>query len=81
MSRVEKDFSELDTDKVDFTTDWTWGSCGQPFKDGERFISHVAEDMTETRYKLPRCLNYMINLEKEWATKEAQDKMKMALGL
>jgi hypothetical protein len=84
MKRIEKDFSELDTSKVDFKgNDWTFSCGGYPSEDHDWAISHIAddEDMTETRYKLPKCLNEMVRTISRWGREEAEKTMRRALGL
>ena len=88
MSRIEKDFSDLDIHKVDFHKKagggfWTSGSGGHPLQDGERYISFVEDndEMQETRYKLPNCINEMINLERKSAAEEVKREIKRAIGI
>ena len=64
MTRIEKAFSDLDISKVDFSSGrWHYGRGGLPHGDFEWSISHISDDMTETRYKLPDCLSKMLNTQ------------------
>ena len=82
FGRTEKEFSDLDVDQVDFKNGhWTFGCGGYPLKGREWSISHVAEDFTETRYKLPTCINHIINNVRHWGADEAKRAIRSALGL
>jgi hypothetical protein len=82
MDRIEKDFSEIDADKVDFqNSEWTFGRGGHPLKDHEWSISHIDEDLNETRYKLPACINKMLHRQYQWGKDKALRNVRNALGL
>lgn len=82
MDRIEKDISEIHWDSVDFKSgSWSWGRGGLPLKDNEYSISYVSEELIETRYKLPQCINIMLRRTEEWGKTDAQGKMKRALGI
>lgn len=86
MNRIEKDWKELDADKVDFNhkgplQQWTWSRGGRPLEDWEWSISAINEDLTETRYKLPECLNTMLNAQFRYGEESARGKMRNALGV
>lgn len=57
--RIEKDWTELDFTKVDFKSgEWLLGCGGLPLLDDQYAITYInSEDLSETRYKLPECLN------------------------
>lgn len=59
--RIEKDWKDLDFDKVDMDSgNWSWGRGGHPLSDYQYSISHVSDKLVETRYKMPLCINQML---------------------
>jgi len=80
--RIEKELKDLNFDLVDFDSGaWSWGKGGRPLEDNEFSITHTAEDLTETRYRLPKCLNEMMLRHYEWGAEEARYKIRRALGV
>ena len=80
--RIEKKLIDLDTSKVDFENgSWGWCRGGHPLRDGQYAISHVADDdeLTETRYALPDCINKMLRQEAKRGADEARRKIRIAL--
>jgi hypothetical protein len=82
MDRIEKSFTDLDIDAVDFQSgNWSWGCGGHPLRDNEYSISHVSAKLVETRYKLPECINYMLKRQYGFGDSERIGKIKKALGI
>lgn len=69
---IQKPISELPIDisfdKHDWTKNWSYGKWGY----ADYAITHVLEDGTEHRYKLPKVIGQMIEREREQGKKEAQ---------
>lgn len=86
MRRIEKDWKELDFEKVDFDykgpgLQWTWARGGSPLEDYEWSISSIDQEMNETRYKLPECFNTMLNRQFQFGAESARGKIRSALGV
>lgn len=85
MDRIEKNWTELNFDEVDFESgEWSFGCGGYPFQDGEYGISrhcHETEsEVVEIRYKMPKCINKMLKRRYENGVVEQQDRVRKALG-
>ncbi len=70
MSRIEKDYTELDFNSVDFDVvdtanphhKWSWGQGGHPLSDNEFYISSFdGKSFVETRYRLPEIISEMLS--------------------
>jgi len=82
MKRIEKNWSDLDFDTVDFDDgNWGFSSGGHPHNTGEWSICHADDDLNETRYKLPECINHMMRLQRKWGDDDAIGRIKHALRL
>lgn len=79
--RIEKNWKDLDLEKVDFSQggNWNWSRGGLPLLDYEYAISHYSENGTETRYKLPPCINKMLKQQYSLGANEARRKIRSAL--
>ena len=67
MADYNLPFDELDFDAVDFDDGhWSFGCSGTGFRltINQFFISYTDEDLNETIYILPKCLNWIIAHEK-----------------
>lgn len=74
---VEKDFSELDFSAVDFNSGhWAWGGG-----DKKWMIYHVSSDLVRINYRLPECLNHMINSSYDHGEDMAKKIIQKALGI
>jgi len=81
VGRIEKTWKELDFVSVDFTNGWSWGCGGLPLENREWAISHVTKDLIETRYKMPPCINEMLNRQHQKGGEDKKQEILHALGL
>jgi len=82
MDRIELDISDIDFESVDFNSGkWHWGCGGHPLQDHEWFIAYVDDDLVETRYKMPSCINKMLRMRYEYGQNDAKRSIQSALGL
>ena len=82
MERIEKLLSDLDTSKVNFEDGhWSYGRGGHPLHDCEWAISHTSDEYVETRYKLPDCLNVMMEAQYRHGGEDARGQIRHALGV
>lgn len=70
-----KSWKDLDFDAVDFNSGWAWSRAGTSFS-----ISHVDEDLAETEYKMPSCINSMLRQERRFGKESVRSEMKKVLG-
>jgi hypothetical protein len=76
MNDIEKPFSELPLDADLTNGSWCWG-----FSKGNGFIEYVAEDLSSTRYNMPKAVIQAIEFYAEHRVKENQNIMRQAIGL
>jgi len=82
MNRIEKEFKDLDLDKVDlFSPRWYWGRGGLPLKDDEWFVTHLSEILQETRYKLPEFINYLLKSRYTDGQENVRNEIKKILNI
>lgn len=84
MKRIEKDWTELDWEKVDFTYEtgnWGWSCGGAPHSDNEWSIYYVDEDLNTVRYKMPDCINHMLETQEKQGRDDLQRKLQRLLGI
>lgn len=82
MERIEKDWSELDAEAVDFESgEWSWGRGGHPLQDHEYGVTHVNEEMVQTRYKAPPFINEMLRVQEKCTAESTRRDIRSALGI
>lgn len=81
-NRIEKSFKDLDFDQVDFQQrNWMFSKGGLPLSDDEWSISYIDKEGTEIRYKLPHCINQMINAVSKNSVDGFKSKIRDLLGI
>jgi hypothetical protein len=82
MNRIEKDWKDLDFDSVDFDSgNWGWCRGGRPLNDNEFAICNVTDDLVETCYKMPKCINRMLLAQYEYGKDDKLKQIQAALGI
>ena len=80
MKRIEKSWSDLDLDRVDFARGWSWGIGGHPLMSDEYSVSET-NDGVVTRYKLPAFVGEMMHCARNSGKHQAQERIRSALGI
>lgn len=89
--KIEKSYKDLNWEEVSFNKNegsrnncWYWSCGGYPLFNNEWSINYIDDNLVETRYKMPDCINEMLNLcykhGREESKREIQTSLKRILG-